>query len=307
LAALLLTACGPRPATPDVVEDARVGGDHEGPAPDVVADAARDAVESVDAAVDVTDDAAATQAMDARADSAADAAADAAAEAGRTLRVLFVGNSYTYVNDLPAMLTTLAARSRPAVTLAVESVTVGGATLQSHWESTGAQARLREARWDAVVLQGQSVEPLWQPAVFGAYADRFGALATTVGARALWFATWARREGDGIYAEPFTGGTTAAMTARLESGYAMAQTRNGGALVRVGEAWRRALAARPALALHNDDGSHPSVAGTYLAACVFYGALVGGELSADSDFAAGVSAADAAALRGIAASVTAGM
>lgn len=305
MAALLLTACGSRPAAPDAMDDARVAVDREAPATDVVPDAAPHAIEPVDAAVDVVPDAAAVLVMDARADSAADAAADA--ESGRTLRVLFVGNSYTYVNDLPAMLTTLAARSRPAVTLAVESVTVGGATLQSHWESTGAQGRLREARWDAVVLQGQSVEPLWQPTVFGAYADRFGALATTVRARALWFATWARREGDGIYAEPFTGGTTAAMTARLESGYAMAQTRNGGALVRVGEAWRRALAARPALALHSDDGSHPSVAGTYLAACVFYGALVGGELSADSDVAAGVSAADAAALREIAAAVTRGM
>jgi hypothetical protein len=303
-AALLLTACGPRPAAPDVVEDARFGGDHEGPAPDV----SQDAAVPDDAARDAAHDGGAEPPIDASVDSAADAAADSAApDAGRTLRVLFVGNSYTYVNDLPAMLATLAARSRPAVTLAVESVTVGGATLQSHWESTGAQARLREARWDAVVLQGQSVEPLWQPTVFGAYADRFGALATTAGARALWFATWARRAGDGIYAEPFSGGTTDAMTARLESGYAMAQTRNGGALVRVGEAWRRALAARPALALHSDDGSHPSVAGTYLAACVFYGALVGGELSADSDFAAGVSAADAAALRGVAESVTRGM
>ncbi len=237
-------------------------------------------------------------------DSAAEIAVDSAPDAPRSLRVLFVGNSYTYVNDLPAMLVQMAVRSRPSVAIAAESVTVGGATLQSHWESTGAQARVREARWDAVVLQGQSVEPLWQPAVFGAHADRFGALATEVSARPLWFATWARRAGDAIYAETFSGGTFDTMTMRLESGYAMAQTRNGGALVRVGEAWRRSLAERPALALHSDDGSHPTVAGTYLAACVFYGELVGGELTTDSEFAAGLSAVDAAALRATAASVT---
>jgi len=229
-------------------------------------------------------------------------ASDGAAPSA-SMRVLFVGNSYTYVNDLPAMLTTIAARSRPSIAIMATSATVGGATLQLHWDSTGARGRLEERGWDAVVLQGQSVEPLWQPAVFGAYADRFGALATSVGARPLWFATWARRADSDVYAEPWSGGTADAMTSALERGYSTAQMRNGGALVRVGEAWRRALAARPSLALHDADGSHPTVAGTYLTACVFYEVMARGELTTDRDFAAGLSEDDAAALRSVAADV----
>ena len=127
-------------------------------------------------------------------DASADAGADGAVEAARSLRALFIGNSYTYVNDLPSMLVQMAARSRPAVVLTAESVTVGGATLQTHWETTGAQARLRAGRWDAVVLQGQSVEPPWQPAVFAAHADRVGALAQGVGARPLGVAAGAPKQ-----------------------------------------------------------------------------------------------------------------
>lgn len=287
-----LVACAPRAV---VTEDSaarvdRVEGDAASPVEDV-------AESSVDASADAVIEASATDASMDGAD------VMEASSPSASMRVLFVGNSYTYVNDLPAMLTTIALRSRPSIAIAATSATVGGATLQLHWDSTGARTRLEERGWDAVVLQGQSVEPLWQPAVFGTYADRFGALARDVGARPLWFATWARRADSDVYVEPWSGGTFDAMTERLESGYAMAQTRNGGALVRVGEAWRRALAARPSLALHDGDGSHPTVAGTYLAACVFYEVIARGELTTDRDFAAGLSEDDAAALRSVAVDV----
>jgi hypothetical protein len=49
----------------------------------------------------------------------------------------------------------------------------------------------------------------------------------------------------------------------------------GGLVVPVGDAWRRVLANPPAPALHVADGSHPTPAGTYLAACVFYGVVHG--------------------------------
>ncbi|MFO0561954.1 MAG: hypothetical protein U0269_28335 [Polyangiales bacterium] len=298
---LAISGCAPRAmamgdaALADHVEDERASAaldareDHR-------EDAAREAEAAVslgDSATDATDVMDVMDAMD----------AGHAGDASSALRVLFVGNSYTYVNDLPAMLTTIAARSRPSIAITASSVTVGGATLQLHWDSSGARARLEERTWDAVVLQGQSLEPLWQPTVFAAYADRFGALATTVGARPLWFATWARRADSDVYAERWSGGAFDAMTTELERGYATAQMRNGGALVRVGEAWRRALAARPSLVLHDADGSHPTVAGTYLTACVFYEVMAGGELTTDREFAAGLSEDDAAALRSVAVDV----
>jgi hypothetical protein len=240
---------------------------------------------------------------DATPDAAHDIARDGSADGGRALRVLFVGNSYTSVNDLPSILVRMAARARPAVTMTAESVLVGGATLRTHWESSGAQGRLRGEPWDAVVLQGQSVEPLWQPEVFAAHADRFGALARERDVRPLWFATWARRADSDVYAERWSGGAVDAMTVALERGYASARARNGGALARVGEAWRRSLAMRPSLTLHDGDGSHPTIAGSYLAACVLYLALVGEPLPDAPDAVMGLAVEDTAALRSTALAV----
>lgn len=49
----------------------------------------------------------------------------------------------------------------------------------------------------------------------------------------------------------------------------MAQ-RTGGAVALAGEAWRLSRATHPEIQLYQADGHHPSVAGTYLTACVFY-------------------------------------
>ncbi|MBL8679220.1 MAG: hypothetical protein JNK05_08650 [Myxococcales bacterium] len=281
------------------------------PRPPITNDAATDSPSAVDSA-DAPDSTNATNDADSGSDASASladsatldsATADSATrDAGAPLRVLFVGNSYTYVNDLPAMLVSMT-RGSSADALAVDSVTVGGATLQLHWQMTGARTRLEAGGIDAVVLQGQSVEPLFQPTVFGRYADELGALARRTSVRSLWFATWARRAGDAVYGESFSGGTPEAMTRGLEREYAAASMRNGGALVRVGEAWRRAIAERPSLALHSEDGSHPTVAGTYLAACVFYAALFGHPVDERAEVPSGVSADDARALRAIAAAL----
>jgi hypothetical protein len=239
---------------------------------------------------------------DASVDSNVDASVDAAVDAGGpTVRVLFIGNSYTYVNDLPAILVRIGETAGRPPRFAVDSITPGGSTLQYHWESSGAQPRLAEARWDFVSLQGQSVEPVLAPASFAAYADRFGALASMARAQPLWFATWARRADSPVYAEPWSGGSFAAMTAGLERAYAMAHTRNGGALVRVGAAWERSLAMHPTITLHDADGSHPTLAGSYLAACVFYRSIVGADVPELAEVPAGLSAEDARALRRMAA------
>ena len=217
------------------------------------------------------------------------------------LRVLFVGNSYTYVNDLPALVARLAtegARQGNGPTIAVDSVTVGGATLGDHWTQDNAPTRVRAGGWSAVVLQGQSVEPALNAASFRTYAVRFGELAASVRARPVFFATWPRRAGDVVYAQPWSGGTPEAFNARLDEGYSAAATAVGGVTAHVGNAWMAALRAHPSVNLYDPDGSHPSPAGTWLAGCVMYRALTGLDAPAGLDGAvAGVTADDARALR----------
>ena len=188
-------------------------------------------------------------------------------------RVLFVGNSYTYVNDLPAVVQALAAAT-PGYAFEVESVTPGGARLADHWSTTGARTLIESGNFDVVVLQGQSLEPLMQTENFDEHATLLADATHAATARGVWFATWARRAGDPVYAnlglvDPES------MTTNLELRYEAAAALHEDAVARVGAAWQLALTTLPEVVLHSDDGSHPTAAGTLLAACVMFQSITG--------------------------------
>ncbi len=294
------------PATPDIGRDA-VPADAPADAPsDLVPDALADI--PADALPEFVPDASTPDAStpDATPDAApdvtpADAGPDTPPVFPLRLVVLFVGNSYTFVNDLPALVAALAAASGVAPTIAVESVTVGGARLRDHLETTGALARIRAGGLDVVVLQGQSTEPLTSPADFQAAAATLAAEIWAAGATPAFYETWARAEGHAAYSEPWSGGSPAAMQAGLRAAYLQAATAAAGVYVPAGDAWEATLAAHPDIPLFAADGSHPDLPGSYLVACVFYL-----ELTGRADFGPapyeppGLPAADAAALRAVA-------
>lgn len=237
----------------------------------------------------------------------ADLAAADLGTAPRALRVLFVGNSYTFFNDLPGQVWALGGSlPSPPPPIAVEVVAVGGATLGDHYASTGALGRIREGGWTHVVLQGQSVEPLAWPDDFEQYAAKLGAEAAGVGATVVYFETWARAAGDAVYREPWSGGTPAAMQAGLRREYAMAAAAvPGGHMAPAGDAWEVALGRAPDPTLYASDGSHPTARGTYLAACAILGTLERRSVVGADARPAEVTADDAAALQRIADEVVA--
>lgn len=218
---------------------------------------------------------------------------DAGVDAGRPLRVLFVGNSYTYVNDLPGVLEQLAASA--GVTVRTESVVEGGATLDVHWANGTARARIQDGGFTHVVLQGQSVEPLFVTDAFVFSASRFAAVAVDAGAVPAWYVTWARAPGPAIDALRMS---REEMQDRLSYSYGRAAAAwPGSVLACVGEAFRASTAERPGLDLYDPDGSHPSLAGTYLAASTFFVALTGRTLPSGAWAPPALLAEDAAFLR----------
>ena len=186
------------------------------------------------------------------------------------LRVLFVGNSYTYVNDLPGTVADLVRAG--GTPMEVATVAVGGATLADHATSTETGTALGAQRWTDVVFQEQSLLPAspgYRAAEFIPAARVLAGRIAPSGARTLLFETWAHR--DGWPEEGIDG--YGPMQDAIDQAYAEAGRATGATVVPVGAAWRAALAADPALELWQADGSHPAPAGTYLAACVFYAAL----------------------------------
>ncbi len=223
------------------------------------------------------------------------------ASAPPALNVLFIGNSYTFVNDLPSWVRRLA-DSSGAASVTVDSVAVPSATLADHAATpgTGAIDRIHQGGFTHVVIQGQSVEPLTNPVSFESAAATLAAEAKAIGAAPVFYETWARAAGDAVYQEVWSGGTPMAMQAGLRAEYQKVSAAAGAVMAPAGDAWETSLASLPAIVLFAPDGSHPSIAGTYLVANVFYGVIVGHSPVGIADRPMEISDSDASSLQQIA-------
>lgn len=195
-------------------------------------------------------------------------------------RVLFVGNSLTYYNDMPDMVSRLAEEDPGARPLYAVSVTGPGWSLQRSARDAKLRRLLEEVNWDALVLQEHSGLASSSPSEVGAYSVPYAMqlqhMAAARGARTVVFMSWLERyEGD--------------LADQLEVPVAP-----------FGTAWNEALWRRPGIDLLADDERHPNKAGSYLAASVLYRALTG-RSPTQSSFGAGLPGTDARFLRQVAA------
>jgi hypothetical protein len=178
-------------------------------------------------------------------------------EDSRALRILFVGNSLTATNDLPAVV---AALSRGRVEY--RTVAPGGVNLEDHWRFTGARQELERGEWDWVVMQqGPSSLPESQ-ADLREWAAVWAEAARDRGARAALWTVWPEQARYYAFDAVVRSYRNAAAAARAR-------------LLPAGAAWLEAWRRDPRLALYGADGFHPSALGTYLAAVVVYAGLSG--------------------------------
>ncbi len=182
-------------------------------------------------------------------------------------RILFIGNSYT--GGIHSTLNSFVNAS-PHRDAQLEFITPGGKDLLFHADQKETIERIRDGKWDIVVLQDQSQTPAVMPARFLDGARRLHEIVAKSGARTAYFETWGRRDGDkrNIRLMP----TFEKMQDALTASYTKAAERDKAILVPVGKAWRRVREQHPALGkeLYRKDGSHPSVKGAYLATLCFY-------------------------------------
>jgi hypothetical protein len=176
----------------------------------------------------------------------------------KPLRVLFIGNSQTSTNDLPAFVAAIAKVYKQK--LEYRTIAPSAVTLQGNWNSGSARGSLLGGGWDAVVLQqGPSVLPESR-ANLCFYAKAFADEAREWGARPFLLMVWPRR-GSGV--------------ADVIDAYSAAAAGADTGLLPGGVAWAAAQRRAPELSLYRWDGIHPSRVGTYLAALVVYAGLRG--------------------------------
>ena len=212
------------------------------------------------------------------------------------VRVLFIGNSYTYVNDLPGMFRQLACAGGWRVEVAMEAP--GGWTLAQHAASAETTAAIRRQKWEFVILQEQSEIPASSTRaqiMYPAVRDLVYRI-TGQGSMPVLFLTWGHRDGSANSGQ----GNFKDMQAALTSGYTAIAREMTLPIAPVGPAWQLVVGRDGPPELWQADGSHPTENGTYLAACVFY-ATVFNQSPEGLDYRAGVEAKTAGILQAAAA------
>ncbi len=189
--------------------------------------------------------------------------------------ILFIGNSYTASNNLPSIVDVLAKSAGDEITF--ETSTGGGQTLQNHSNSAATISKIQQANWDYVVLQEQSQMPSFpmsqvQVQVFP-YAKilcdtiRYYNNCTTP----MFFMTWGRENGDASNCASWPPVCTyEGMDSLLNLRYRMMADSNEALVSPVGAVWNYIRNQYPTIDLYSSDGSHPSLEGSYAAACTFY-------------------------------------
>ena len=218
-----------------------------------------------------------------------------------TKRVLFLGNSYTAVNNLPQLVASVASSAGDSVIY--DSNTPGGYTLQGHSSDANSLSKITIGNWDFVVLQEQSQMPSFpigqvQSSVFP-YAKKLDSLilAANPCTETMFFMTWGRKNGDASNCSVWPPVCTyEGMDSLLHLRYMMMTDSNHAVVSAVGAVWNYLRINYPMMDLYQSDGSHPSMEGSYAAACCFYSSLFRKDPNLIT-FNSSLSAADAGVIR----------
>ncbi|MCP4459815.1 MAG: hypothetical protein GY816_17605 [Cytophagales bacterium] len=180
-----------------------------------------------------------------------------------TLKVLFVGNSYTYFNNLSHVVSVIS--DSTSTKLITKKSTAGGASLHEHWNGLrGLETKelITQGDFDVVVLQEHSMGAISQPDSLRKYASKFADLIRSTGAKPYMFQVWAREKVPQYIQE-------------LNLEYEAVSKKNDITLVPIGRGWDLARKIRPTAPLFVEDGTHPSPLGTVITAAIFIGVLTG--------------------------------
>lgn len=181
----------------------------------------------------------------------------------KELNVLFVGNSYTFYNNLPHIAAILSEGT--STKLNTKRSVTGGAFLWEHWNGQRGLETMKlieEGNFDVVVLQDNSMATLTYPDSILKYVKKFTDFNRKHGAKTLLLNTWAREKVPQWQTE-------------IDRKYQEAAEISGATRIPVGSAWQLAMDIRPTIELYKSDGSHPTPLGTLLTATMFVKAITG--------------------------------
>lgn len=166
------------------------------------------------------------------------------------LRILFIGNSHTYYNDLPELVRERA--EQDCFDCEVTMLAHGGWFLAQHVAEPDVRFNIRYGRYDYVVLQEHGHPFAPEEKFFGAVRT-LNDMIRAAGSRTVIFETWAKKS------EP-------EKQDEINSACRKIAKEADAILAPVGENWWSCMKSRPNLEMYAPDGAHPSPAGSDFAA-----------------------------------------
>lgn len=193
----------------------------------------------------------------------------------RQYNILFVGNSYTYTNDMPTAYFEKMAESC-GYNVTVTAVTKGGYRLSKMADPSDPYGERVNAylsgagAFDYVILQEQSVLPTTNPEAFYASVENLAERIRNIGAQPMLYATWGRKDGSDTLTTH--GMTNESMTWKLAAAYEHIGNALDIPVIHVGLAFRDVYS-NSVVELYNPDLSHPAAQGSYLAAMSLFSGI----------------------------------
>ena len=222
-----------------------------------------------------------------------------------TKRVLFLGNSYTYANNMPGLVEDMAASA--GRTLVFDMHAPGGYYLAEHLTDPVSLEKIAAGNWDHVVLQDQSMSMAY-PTTFMNFLPYDVKLDSTIKAhnscsQVIFYSTWGRKNGDTYLCSPpdcavdtWITRTYYQLDSTIESHYKFFADSLRSSMSPVGAVWRYIRQQHPSIELFVSDDSHPTLAGSYAAACCFYTVIFRSDPTFIT-FNSGLSSADAEVIK----------
>lgn len=201
-------------------------------------------------------------------------------DSSKEYRILLIGNSFTYYNDMNqpnGILYQIATAAGYKVT--VDSVYKGGYYLHQHLDENdeyGQQVLLRlrsGVKYDAVVIQDQSNVPISDPADFYDSCREFKTLVEAAGAQLYLYETWGYKDGQSTLTG--YGRDTLDMEMKLRAASAAIADELDIPVIYVGAAFSKSYSEHPEIELYHADLKHPGVMGSYLIAWTIFGTVFG--------------------------------
>ena len=194
----------------------------------------------------------------------------------KDMNILFIGNSYTYYNELWNVFQKVAESAGYSVT--VEHVCRGGYYLDQFLDLNDPAAvevaeKLDQNKYDYVCMQEQSANPILNYKRFANGAGKLHEKIQQNGAKAFFYQTWGRKTGSELLAEH--GWTNQSMTEGLKEAYVRMGKTLDIPVSPVGSAFYAVYTNYPEIELYDPDKTHPALAGTYLAALCHFSTLMG--------------------------------